>query len=294
MHRPSINDEAPPAAGTEARPKAENENGTPRSYVPFEEEFNRLGSVVPFPLSPEAGQAAMFALALHGAGRASDRVRFLQKPEPGLGPNDGLRGEVFELACAGPWSGGAGAPGHPRLSRHLCWRSFISMGGLRPYQKKPIYELRRIQEIHADLDFYNLPAWIGAAPEMVRGAVLETLAQAGIARPGLVVSQDEACRPPGCSRPGSIPKPLVKAVTAMRALVQILKAFGAERRRPMSAAPEASWHDQYKERRSGPAPELRAGPSSGFRRALPLNPMPRKSRRWSARRRSQSLRHRLL
>jgi len=81
----------PAAAGTDAGPKASNENRTPRLYVPYSEEFKRL---VPFPLSPEAGQAAMFALALHGAGSRWDQVRFLQKPEPGLGPEDGLRGEA--------------------------------------------------------------------------------------------------------------------------------------------------------------------------------------------------------
>ena len=47
--------------------------------------------------------------------------------------------------------------------------------------------LSRIQEIHADLDFYRVPAWSGAAPKMVQDAVFETLDRRGIARPGLVV-----------------------------------------------------------------------------------------------------------
>jgi hypothetical protein len=95
----------PAAAGTDAGPKASNENRTPRLYVPYSEEFKRLRRVVPFPLSPEAGQAASFALALHGAGRASDRVRFFQKPEPGLGPNDGLRGEFSNWHVRAPGAG---------------------------------------------------------------------------------------------------------------------------------------------------------------------------------------------
>src|SRR5215207_1911053 len=93
---------SPATGGTEARPKSENEKRTPHSYITYAEEFNRLPRVVPFPLSPEAGQAAMFVLALHGAGRASDRVRFFQKPEPGLGPNDRLRGEVSNWHMRAP------------------------------------------------------------------------------------------------------------------------------------------------------------------------------------------------
>jgi hypothetical protein len=220
---------SPATGGTEARPKSENENEAPHSYITFEEEFNRRRQVVPFPLSPEAGQAAMFALALHGAGRPWDQVRFLQKPEPGLGPEDGLRGEASNRHVRAPEAGvQARRATLDNRDTYVGGHSYRWAGF--DLEKKPIYELRRIQEIHADLDFYKVPAWSGAAPEMVQGAVFETLARArgGIARPGLVVFSGRGLQLVWLLETGIDPKAARKAETAMRALVQILEAFGAD------------------------------------------------------------------
>src|SRR5215211_43473 len=180
----------PAAVGAEASPESSNErkNRTLHSYITFEDEFNRLRRVVPFPLTPEAGQAAMFALALHVTGRPWDQVRFLQKPEPGLGPDDGLRGE-FSNWHVPTFEAGIQARRVTQDYRdtYIGGQSYRWVGF--DHEKKPIYEIRRIQELHADLDFYKAPAWSGAAPDMVRDAVFETLARArgGIARPDLVV-----------------------------------------------------------------------------------------------------------
>jgi hypothetical protein len=101
-HRPSImNDEAP----QRLEPMQGQRRQTRTGPLVYTSPTAKSSSVVPFPLSPEAGQAARFALALHGAGRASDRVRFFQKPEPGLGPNDGLRGEFSNWHVRAPGAG---------------------------------------------------------------------------------------------------------------------------------------------------------------------------------------------
>jgi hypothetical protein len=95
-------------------------------------------------------------------------------------------------------------------------------------ENKPIYELFRIQEIHADLDFYKVPACSDAAPAVVRDAVFETLARAGIARPGLVVFSGRGLQLVWLLETGIDPKAAPKAMAAMRALVRILEAFGAD------------------------------------------------------------------
>jgi hypothetical protein len=239
----------PAAAGTDAGPKASNENRTPRLYVPYSEEFKRL---VPFPLSPEAGQAAMFALALHGAGSRWDQVRFLQKPEPGLGPEDGLRGEASNWHV---WVPEAGITARTltldNRDTHIGGQSYrqppppcqkrkgpidlkeVASRCLKELRKVPKAQpikrsLSRIQEIHADLDFYKVPAWSGAAPKMVQDAVFETLARRGIPRPGLVVFSGQGLQLVWLLETGIDPKAAPKAMAAMRKLVQILKAFGAD------------------------------------------------------------------
>ena len=130
----------------------------PSFLRPLQRRVQPPSAVVPFPLSPEAGQAAMFALALHGAGRPSDRVRFFQKPEPGLGPNEGLRGEFSNWHVRAPEAGiQARRVTQDYRDTYIGGQSY-RWARFDPIEKKPIYELRRIQEIHADLDFYNLPA----------------------------------------------------------------------------------------------------------------------------------------
>jgi len=220
----------PAAVGkTEASPESENEKQrTPHSYITYEDEFNRLRRVVRFPLSPEACQAAMFVLALHGAGRRWDQVRFFQKPEAGLGPEDGLRGEASNRHVRAPEAGvQARRATLDNRDTYVGGQSY-RWAGFDPIEKKPIYELRRIQEIHVDLDFYKVPAWSGAAPKMVRDAVFETLDRRGIARPGLVVFSGRGLQLVWLLETWVDPQAALKAVTAMQALVRLLAPFGAD------------------------------------------------------------------
>ena len=220
----------PAAVGkTEASPESENEKQrTPHSYITYEDEFNRLRRVVRFPLSPEACQAAMFVLALHGAGRRWDQVRFFQKPEAGLGPEDGLRGVASNRHVRAPEAGvQARRATLDNRDTYVGGQSY-RWAGFDPIEKKPIYELRRIQEIHVDLDFYKVPAWSGAAPKMVRDAVFETLDRRGIARPGLVVFSGRGLQLVWLLETWVDPQAALKAVTAMQALVRVLAPFGAD------------------------------------------------------------------
>jgi hypothetical protein len=100
--------------------------------------------------------------------------------------------------------------------------------GFDPIEKKPIYELRRIQEIHVDLDFYKEPAWSDAAPETVLDAVFETLAAAGIALPGLVAFTGRGLQMVWLLERGVNPRAAPNAVAAMKALVRLLAPYGAD------------------------------------------------------------------
>src|SRR3954447_22260967 len=144
----------------------------------------------------------MFVLALHGAGSRWDQVRFLQKPEPGLGPEDGLRGEFSNYHVRAPEAGNTARkltrdnrdtyvggqsyrqPPPPRQKRKgPIDLKEVALRTLREPRKLPkpaksekggsgnSHPVSRIQEIHADLDFYKVPAWSGAAPKMVQDAV---------------------------------------------------------------------------------------------------------------------------
>ncbi len=100
---------------------------------------------------------------------------------------------------------------------------YVSLGAYR-FPRGPMAGIRTL---HVDLDFYKVPAWSRSQPHDVLTAVREVLDKAGIPSPGLAVATGRGLQLFWPVRPVKM-RALPKAAAAMRALVKLLAAFGAD------------------------------------------------------------------
>jgi hypothetical protein len=100
---------------------------------------------------------------------------------------------------------------------------YVSLGAYR-FPRGPMAGIRTL---HVDLDFYKVPAWSRSKPNDVLVAVLEVLNKANIPSPGLAVATGRGLQLVWLVQPVKL-RAAPKAKAAMRALVKLLAAFGAD------------------------------------------------------------------
>lgn len=152
-------------------------------------------------------EASVYVKALHDD--AEGIVHFLSlDPDTGTPNNRHIRSEnVARTARAF-----AGKPD-----------AYVSLGVYR-HSGGP---LAGIRTLHADLDYYNTAAWRDADPASALAAMNEALSAAGVPLPGLAVATGRGLQVVWLLSPVMLQaKP--RAVAAMKGLVRLLKAFGAD------------------------------------------------------------------